>query len=483
MSTQATTAQPIAAHNFQLPITDEEALRQFVRLAWGVEVPDVQVCENHTTPWRAFADAYFARSSVAVWKASRGLAGKTYLLSLLALTEAATLKANISILGGSGEQSINALKYNDEFWQHKGAPKQLLVSDPKRETRLSWGNSIRALMASQGSARGPHPQRLRLDEIDVMDIKILDAAMGQPMGKEDVEFGKRRRKILQQTVMSSTHQNAVGTMTTILQRAGQKGWPVHEWCFRESAKPHGWLPQSEIEQKRADVTEAMWLTEYELQEPSPESRAIQPSAVAYMFDKSLGEYDGYEGEYIEIEPPLWVCKRCDYEGENHKRRDLCPVCRRELKRASYATGADWARKQDWTAIVTIRTDCDPMRVVAFERLGRRPWPQMVARFNERLARYGGDAAHDGTGIGDVVDGYLEHAATSVIMVGRPRSDLLSEYIAGVERKEIVSPFIKFMEAEHRYASVDDVYGSGHLPDTIAAGALAWSERVAGVFFA
>lgn len=474
--------QPIAAHRFQLPITDEEALRTFVRVAWGVRIPDKQVCTNHTTPWRAFVDAYFARSSVAVWKASRGLAGKTYLLALLALTEAATLKANISILGGSGEQSVNALKYNDEFWQHKGAPSALLVSDPKRETRLSWGNSIRALMASQASARGPHPQRLRLDEIDVMDIKILDAAMGQPMGKEDVEFGKRRRKILQQTVMSSTHQNANGTMTKILQRAGQKGWPVHEWCFRESAKPHGWLAQSEIDQKKADVTEAMWLTEYELQEPSPESRAIQPESVGFMFDKALGDYDGHEGEYIETEPPLWVCKRCSYEGENHKRKDSCPICQKELVKASYATGADWARKVDWTAIITIRTDCDPMRVVAFERLGRRPWPYMVGRLNQRIERYGGRAAHDGTGIGDVVDGYLEQVATGVIMVGRARSDLITEYIAAIERKEIVSPWISFMESEHRYASVDDISGSGHLPDTIAAGALAYGETSGGVLF-
>jgi hypothetical protein len=473
--------KPIAAHKFQLPIADEEALRTFVRVAWGVRIPDKQVCPNHTTPWRAFAGAYFARSSVAVWKASRGLAGKTYLLSLLALTEAVTLKANISILGGSGEQSVNALKYNDEFWQHRGAPEHLLVSDPKRETRLKWGNSIRALMASQASARGPHPQRLRLDEIDVMDIKILDAAMGQPMSKEDVKFGERRRKILQQTVMSSTHQNANGTMTKILQRAGEKGWPVHEWCFRESAKPHGWLAQSDIDQKKADVTTIMWLTEYELQEPSPESRAIQPDAVGFMFDKALGDYEGHEGEYIEIEPPLWVCKRCGYEGENHKRRDSCSTCRRELAKASYVHGTDWAKKVDWTVICTLRTDCDPMRIVAFERLGRRAWPYMVGRLNKRIERYGGRAAHDGTGIGDVVDGYLEQPATGIIMVGRARSDLITEYIAAIERKEIVSPWISFMESEHRYASVDDISGSGHLPDTIAAGALAYGE-IGGVLF-
>jgi hypothetical protein len=194
----------------------------------------------------------------------------------------------------------------------------------------------------------------------------------------------------------------------------------------------------------------MWNTEFDLQEPSPESRAILPEAVAAMFKPQLGTYEGRNGEYIEIEPPQ--------EG------------------AKYSTGADWAKKIDWTIIITLRKDVNPMRLVAFERMGRRPWPQMVGKFDERVKRYSGDAAHDGTGLGDVVDGYMVSDATPVIMAGRARSDLLSNYISGIERGEIESPVIKFMQGEHRYASVDDVYGSGksaHLPDTIAAGALAY----------
>ena len=67
------------------------------------------------------------------------------------------------------------------------------------------------------------------------------------------------------------------------------------------------------------------------------------------------------------------------------------------------------------------------------------------------------------------------------MVGRARSDLLSNYISAIERGELESPMIEFMYNEHKYASVDDVYGSGHLPDSIAAGALMWSARRRGVF--
>src|SRR3990172_11636587 len=90
---------------FELPLRTEAELKLFVQKAFGVSIPDVVVCEGHASPWRAFCDAYFARSPVSVWKASRAFGGKSFTLALLGLTEACTLKASINILGGSGEQS------------------------------------------------------------------------------------------------------------------------------------------------------------------------------------------------------------------------------------------------------------------------------------------------------------------------------------------------------------------------------------------
>ena len=37
-----------------------------------------------------------------------------------------------------------------------------------------------------------------------------------------------------------------------------------------------------------------------------------------------------------------------------------------------------------------------------------------------------------------------------------------------------SPYITWMAQEHLYASVNDLYGSGHLPDSLCAMALAWA---------
>lgn len=424
----------------KLRAANDAELKVLLKKSFGVVIPDVQVCPNHTTPFRAFADAYFARYGVTVWKASRGLGGKSFLLALLGHTEAVTLAADVTILGGSGEQSVRVLEYLQRFAGDE--------ENTTRRTVYSTGGRVTALMASSKSARGPHPQRMRLDEVDEMELLILDAAMGQPMSSPEIP---------KQTVMSSTHHYADKTFTEVLRRAAEKGWPVYEWCYKEtSAAPDGWLTKAEIESKRGEVTNSMWLAEYDLQEPSPEGRAILPEAVDACFRKELGEYAGELGREIIIEEPV--------------------------KGATYATGADWAKKKDCTVIDTLRTDVRPMRRVAWARYQRMSWPMMIGKFDARVAKYPGPACHDATGLGDVVDDYQEADARGIVLSGQTRADVFTKYIAAIEDKAIESACIRYCEGEHRYCTNEDLQAGlkGHPPDSFVAGAMAYraSERPA-----
>lgn len=211
------------------PRTDRE-LWWFVRTLWGVTIPNTQVCPHHVPPFRVFADAYFARYPVIVLKGSRGLAGKSWTLATLANTMAVGLAAQVTILGGSGAQSLNVQNAAKALWEYESAPESMLTGTPtKYDQHFTNGAWIRSLMASQTSVRGPHPQRLLLDEIDEMDLDVLEGAQGQPMkGKHGKQKG-----IETCTVMSSTHQYAMGTMTTILERARERGWPIYEVCIAE----------------------------------------------------------------------------------------------------------------------------------------------------------------------------------------------------------------------------------------------------------
>lgn len=426
-------------------VTTDEELWDYILRVWGIAIPRLAVCPGHVAPFRAFADAFFARHSLYVWKASRGLGGKSFMLAVLGRALGALLASDVVILGGSLKQSMNVHTYMRNGWNAPHAPRHLLQSDPSStRTLLTTGNSIEAITASQTSVRGPHPQRLLLDEVDEFRLELFDAAMGQTLAKNGVPAC---------TVASSTHQHPDGTFTEVLKRAKERGWPVYEWCKEETVTPHGWLAPGEVARKKNEMTAQQWLVEVELQEPSGENRAIDPQAVASCFDRSLGEYEGKEREYIEAEAPT-----------------LGP---------RYAHGADWARKQDMTEIITLKGDAPPYRLVAYERMQRLPWPVMVQRLDDRITRYPlpagltPQASHDGTGLGDVVDGYLQHGVESFMMSGRARTDLFSECIAALERHEIVAPFITTLEAQIRYCTVDDLYGAGHPPDGFVALALAY----------
>ena len=111
---------------------------------------------------------------------------------------------------------------------------------------------------TETAVRGAHPTRLLLDEIDEMKLPILEAAQGQPMDRNGVRA---------QTVMSSTHQHPDGTVTAMRRRAADLGWPVSQWCYRETLAPHGWLTEDQVVRKQAELSRTMWAVEYELQEP------------------------------------------------------------------------------------------------------------------------------------------------------------------------------------------------------------------------
>lgn len=288
-----------------------------------------------------------------------------------------------------------------------------------------------------------------MDEVDEMNLEILDAALGQAMSTDTIPS---------HIVQSSTHQHADGTMQECLKRASEQNYPVYEWCYRETQQPHGWLSLAEIERKQSQMTNVAWNNEVELQEPNPEARAIMPESVKQMFRKELGEFAGEAYQYVEIEPPT--------------------------KNAKYCHGADWARDKNWTILWTLRYDVTPAKFIAFERRGRERYPVMIQRLTDRIKRFGGACAHDATGLGTVVEDLLEGVPNVIdfTMVGRDRSELLSQYIKAIENGEIEAPFIRFAESEHRLASRADLYASTsghHLPDTISAGALANYARTHG----
>lgn len=442
--------------DYRVSLAGDDELWEYVADTFGIQIPRKACCDGHAAPFTAFAHAYFARDPVSIWWAARGLGGKTVQLALLALTESVTLGAGVALLGGSGEQAQRVKAYmegedtnfDDAFWKSPKAPRHLIRREINRVTSLKNAGWMRALMASSRSVRGPHPQRLRIDEADETTQQIVEAALGQPQAK----VRRDGERIPAQVVLSSTWHESQGTMTWLLKKEGPaKGWPIFQWCYKESmADGEGWLDQETIDEKRSTMTRRSFLVECDLQEPNPEARIFTAETVAILFGKKgLGTFDFTEdwiGE-VRLEDPE--------EG------------------ALYGTGTDWAKDVDWTWILTYRADCHPAELVAFGRYGRMPWPEIGKKLDKRVNDYGGSSVHDATGVGKVVGDHLMVHSIPWDFVGKKRSDLLSEYILACEQSKLINPDIQLMRVAHEFAAGEDIWGPKHLPDEIAAAACAW----------
>ena len=434
------------------PRTDEE-LYWAVQALWGVVIPRTPVCPDHVTPFQVFADAYFGRDgSIAFWHGSRGLSGKSFTLATLGLTKAVLRGANCNILGGSMAQSTNVHEAMRSALDYDDAPREMIVQEGVQEIRFTNKAKIRPLTASQKTVRGPHPPFLLLDEIDEMELAILDAALGQPLPQKNWQG----ETISPYTVMCSTWQNPEGTFTAIKRRFEERGLPTKAWCYRESMNPvDGWLTQETVDAKKLEIPAEMWRVEYELGEPSIGNRAFDSQAVEDTFS-------------LPAEAPLKSEKLKDYETFTYAK---------PTRSGQYVVAADWAKEQDYTVIAVLRVDVAPIELVHWVRVNRRPYPFMIGLYNHAIQVYNPIAAiHDGTGVGNAVNDYLDVRARGFIMSGAQRSNMLTEYVNAVERGRFKFPKIQTAYLAHKYAQVGDLYQTGqqfHLPDEVCALALGW----------
>jgi len=432
---------------------NEEELWYLTQALWGHRIPRTKVCPDHDAPFDAFATAYFSREPQILIHGSRGLAGKSRTLSILGLTKAAIMGADVNILGGSLNQSNNIHQTMRDAWDSEHAPRYLVQDDSMTLIKLRNGAKIRPLTASQKTVRGPHPPFLLLDEIDEMDQLILDAALGQPMEQKNW----RGEWIKPNTTMSSTWQYADKTFAEMYRRHQEEEMPIFTWCYRETSNPvDGWLRPEFIEEKKRQIPAEMWRVEYELGEPSIGNRAFDSEKVEETFS------------YPAPTEETTVKKAKDFEQYRFEEYKIDQ---------DYVIAADWAKEQDFTVITVWKCTRLPMEMVYCVRMRRRPYPVMIEYFNRIMRKYNAEAIHDGTGLGNVVQDYLDVRARGFLMTGAKRDNMLTEYVNAVENDKVRAPRIETVYKAHLYCSVDDLYSRSkefHLPDEVCSAALAWN---------
>lgn len=201
----------------------KEVFRVWLKEMLGLQFPDRTVCPHHQAPLDFVWDAYSGTPKDKVILGPRG-GGKTLISGVLSGLNAVHLPGcGVRILGGSLDQSKKGYDYfsslieGNFFWLVNGEIQTRL-------TKFKNGSAVEILPQSQKSVRGPHIPKLRCDEIDEFDPKVLAAAKAMPMSQRGIPASME---------MYSTRHRPYGPMQSILEEAAKAGYQVYTWCIFE----------------------------------------------------------------------------------------------------------------------------------------------------------------------------------------------------------------------------------------------------------
>jgi hypothetical protein len=287
-------------------IKDKDALERFLLYAIqmdgtdgtrsGVRIPKVGICEGHVSPFDYLSDSFLypGRWDKVCW-ANRG-GGKTFLGAISTWLDSIIMAGcETKILGGSLEQSAKMYAYTAEFWgdEDNYFRERYLAAEPTaRRTQLKNNSSFHILTASSKSVRGPHVQRLKLDEIDEFDREIYEAACYIPLSK---------RGIRACTEIFSTMHRPYGLMSEIIDSYSEQGYKLYKWCVFEVLKQC---------REPLDACQRCLLFEDCVTELYPEGKARKSDGYIPLEDaineKQKVSYDSWQAEAL--------CKRAKRSG-------------------------------------------------------------------------------------------------------------------------------------------------------------------------
>lgn len=237
------------------PKTPDE-LHIFVRLAYNINIPKTVVIEGHRAPFEFLCDLFFEYGIVdkngnklnpedrgvknALAFGSRG-SGKTHTVAVLNHLECIFKpECEIAHAGAVRAQAKQAFKnfaafcqldwFKDMCQRYEALTgKPFVVKETQEEYAFANGASQSIIVASEKGLRSPHPQKARLDEIDLMEWGLIQTGLSMVRNKKVPKLWNGKTDIRGQNVFTSTRQLEHGTMQTLIDRATEMGFKVYEW--------------------------------------------------------------------------------------------------------------------------------------------------------------------------------------------------------------------------------------------------------------
>lgn len=211
-------------------LQNEEELHFFIRVYLNLDIPKRVFCPHHISPFAFIADQFFERHRTVLGFATRA-GGKTINTAVLNVVEA-VFKPNIEIIsaGAIRKQAEKGYEYFSRMLNESPYLGPMVETSLMSKTVLANGSVVSIVTGSYHGMNSPHPNKVRIDEVELMHPKVLQEGLQMSVTSRD---GKWRAS----DCLTSTRKFFSGTMQQLLDEADRRGIVVKPWCIWEVLQP------------------------------------------------------------------------------------------------------------------------------------------------------------------------------------------------------------------------------------------------------
>jgi hypothetical protein len=211
---------------------DHDGLWYFIDEILGIKIPRINVCPDHDAPFDFVCAAFFEEYQNILVVANRS-GGKTIDFSILDVLNSYLYDdCETATVGAIEAQAKKCYNYVHN-WNQKEPISSDVVDSLMSKTHYTNGSTIEVLTGTMSGVNAPHPQRVFIDEIELMAWNVLQEAFSMAQSKKT-----DKGTILAQTILTSSRKFATGPMERLLREAKERNFKVFKWCIKEVIEKH-----------------------------------------------------------------------------------------------------------------------------------------------------------------------------------------------------------------------------------------------------
>jgi len=220
-------------------IKDDESLYLYIKIFLNLDIPRQNTCKlfnpkfdeldyPHVAPFEYISDMFFERVRNSIAFANR-TGGKTTNVAILNhLDMLFKNECEVASAGSTLDQAAKVYRYFTTF--HKNPMLNNLYKKPPTRSMTFYdnGSMIEVVTGSVKGLNSPHPQKARIDEVELMEWDTLQEGLSMSVSKDNENI-----EIMAQNTFLSTRKYDTGTFNRLLAEAEKSNMKIYAWCIYE----------------------------------------------------------------------------------------------------------------------------------------------------------------------------------------------------------------------------------------------------------